>query len=86
MKRKNDDGAPDHPLEPGASGRHLRWQLARAVAPESCRWESVEGQWVSLTIVAKTHPTRIIVQHSDGRSQVVEAHHIALAIAKSWRT
>jgi hypothetical protein len=68
-----------------STGKVIVWSLVRPNAGESCRWESVDGRWVALTIGSADELGRVIVTSSDGRREWVETYEDALATAKSWR-
>ncbi len=64
----------------------MRWRLVGAKAPESCRWECVDGRWVSLTLGQEAQVGMVAVKDSTGRMELVDSYEGALELAKSWRT
>jgi hypothetical protein len=64
----------------------MRWRLVAAKAPESCRWECVDGRWVSLTLGQEDRVGMVAVKDSSGRSEFVDSYEGALQLAKAWRT
>jgi hypothetical protein len=73
-RREDDDTLKDF----------ARWRLAKAQQGESCRWECVDGRWVSLTLDAEAGV--VIVADSRGRSERIASYEGALELAKRWRT
>jgi hypothetical protein len=65
---------------------HIPWSLSQAKPGESCRWECVDGRWVTLELAANEDLGSVIVLCSDGRRELVGSFEDALEIAKRWRT
>jgi hypothetical protein len=61
------------------------WRLVPSRGDESCRWEAVDGRWISLTLGHGDDAGRVIVAHSDGRRQVAVSYEGALDLARLWR-
>jgi hypothetical protein len=80
-----EDGRPQATLSLSETARYVPWRLARAQAPESCRWECRDGRWVSLTIAHHSAMTKVIVADWSGRRELVDHYEEALALAKTWR-
>jgi hypothetical protein len=64
----------------------VRWRLVPAKAPESCRWQCVDGRWVSLTLGDGGQVGMVAVRDSDGRAELIDTYEGALELAKAWRT
>lgn len=64
----------------------LEWRLVPPRGRESCRWQSVDNAWVSLTLGHQGDITRIVVSASDGRVEVVEGYEEGLNLARRWRS
>jgi hypothetical protein len=64
----------------------LEWRLVPARAKESCRWQSVDGAWIALTLGHQKDITKVVVSASDGRSEVVDGYEEGLNLARRWRT
>ena len=62
------------------------WQLAAARHPESCRWERVDGRWVSISVCDDSDITKVRVRDSNGRTELADSYEDALAIARRWRS
>jgi hypothetical protein len=52
---------------------------------ETCRWESVDGRWITVTFGSDDQLGQAIVTSSDGLREVVDSYEDALATAKLWR-
>lgn len=63
----------------------LEWRLVPAKARESCRWQSVDGAWVSVTLGHQKDITKVVVAASDGRTEVVDGYEEGLNVARRWR-
>jgi hypothetical protein len=62
------------------------WRLTRPRGEESCRWECVDGRWVTLTLGREGEVGCVVVEDSTGRRELVGSYEGALALAKEWRT
>jgi hypothetical protein len=61
------------------------WRLVAARRGESCRWECVDGRWVSMSLGEERELGQVIVTDSTGRRQSCAGYEQALDLAKSWR-
>jgi hypothetical protein len=52
---------------------------------ESCRWESDDGRWLTVTVGDESELTKVVVADSTGQRETVGSYESALALAKSWR-
>jgi hypothetical protein len=68
-----------------STGRHVIWGLVPVRAGESCRWQSWDGRWVSLTLGIGPDFGRVLIIDSTGRREFVSSYEDALALAKKWR-
>lgn len=64
----------------------LEWRLVPPKGRESCRWQSIEGDWISLTLGSRGDITKIVIAASDGRAETVEGYEEGLNVARRWRT
>jgi hypothetical protein len=64
----------------------VRWKLVQPGERESCRWQCVDGRWVSLALGHGAELGRVVVASSDGRRELVDAYEAALALAREWRS
>jgi hypothetical protein len=55
------------------------------IGDETCRWESVGGHWVAISMGVDDELGQAIVTNSEGRRDVVDSYEVALATAKLWR-
>ena len=63
------------------------WQMVRPRTQESCRWESVDGRWITLSLGSQVAEVgKVVVADSNGRRELIDSYEGALALAKSWRT
>jgi hypothetical protein len=72
------------PLGPKTMRELIPWRAVSPEGKELARWQHVDGRWVSLSFTDGP-PRRVLVQHSDGRSQVTERYEEGLELAKTWR-
>lgn len=81
----------DPPILPPLRARHdsfpgvVVWGMVPPNGDEACRWESVDGRWVAVSIGSDDELGHAIVTTSDGRRDVVDSYEDALAMAKRWR-
>ncbi len=62
------------------------WKLVCRQSEEACRWECIDGRWVTISLdVGPTHGYAVI-QSSAGERETTDSFDEALAIAKRWRT
>jgi hypothetical protein len=61
------------------------WRLAHAALPECCRWECVDGRWVSLTLCHEEDMGKVLVRDSAGRAELTDSYEGGLALARRWR-
>jgi hypothetical protein len=67
------------------TGEYIAWRLAHASHPECCRWECIDGRWVSLTLCHEEDMTKVLVRDSAGRAELTESYEDGLALARLWR-
>lgn len=65
---------------------HITWGLVRPQGDESCRWQTVDGRWVAVTVGTGHELGTAIVSDSSGHRESKTSFEDALALAKSWRT
>jgi hypothetical protein len=53
---------------------------------ESCRWETLDGRWVALSIGGGDDLGKAIVSDSTGRRELVHSYEEGLALAREWRS
>jgi hypothetical protein len=68
-----------------ATGLYVPWRLTAARAPESVRWEHVDGRWVAVTIGHGADIGFVVVTSSSGRRERVATYEGALELARRWR-
>jgi hypothetical protein len=74
------------PLRPRTeSGPFIVWRLGKPREHESCRWETADGRWITLSLGHDDEIGSVIVADSTGRREVVDSYEGALAMAKAWR-
>jgi hypothetical protein len=74
------------PLRPRRdTPRIFRWSLVQARGEESCRWECIDGRWVTIALGHGEQLGKVIVSRSDGPAEVVASYEGALELARSWR-
>ncbi len=61
------------------------WRLVPPKGRESCRWQSIDNSWVSLSLGHQGDITKIVIASSDGRSEIVEGYEEGLNLARRWR-
>ena len=71
---------------PDRSSIGSKWSRVAAKPGESCRWESIDGRWVALSVGSGVDLGYAFVTCSDGRKERGDSFEHALALAKSWRT
>jgi hypothetical protein len=67
------------------SSDFIAWRMAHARHPECCRWECVDGRWVSLTLCHEEDMGKVLVRDSAGRAELTESYEGGLALARRWR-
>jgi hypothetical protein len=74
------------PLRPRRdTADYVPWKLVSPVDRESCRWQCLDGRWVSLALGHEDELGRVVVANSEGRRELVDAYEAALALARDWR-
>jgi hypothetical protein len=85
MEKPRDTGKLT-PLSPQRdSGQLIIWRLTQPRPPESCRWERLDGRWISIMLGQTEEIGRVVVTDSAGRRELVDSYEGALELAKSWR-
>jgi hypothetical protein len=67
------------------STEFVPWKLVTPVGRESCRWQCVDGRWVSLSLGQDDEIGQVVVADSTGKRELVDAYEDALALARHWR-
>jgi len=74
------------PLRPRSdSSRFIVWRLVKPRGGESCRWETLDGRWITLALGHDDDIGSVIVADSTGRREVHDSYEEALTRAKSLR-
>jgi hypothetical protein len=74
------------PLTPARdTGRFVVWRLVKPRAGESCRWETLDGRWITLSLGQGDDIGSVVIADSDGQRRLVESYEGALELAKEWR-
>jgi hypothetical protein len=74
------------PLSPRKdTGQFQVWRLVKPHSGESCRWETVDGRWLTLALGQGDEIGSVVIANSDGRRELVESYEGALELAKEWR-
>jgi len=74
------------PLQPRRdSGQFIVWRLVKPHATESCRWETLDGRWISLSLGHDDEIGCVVLCDSQGKRELVESYEGALELAKEWR-
>jgi hypothetical protein len=68
-----------------SSERIAAWDIVPPADDETCRWKSIDGRWVAVTIGRDAELGQVIVTSSDGRRHVVDNYEDALTTARLWR-
>ena len=63
-----------------------KWQIVSPKVGESCRWESIDGRWVTLTVGRGEALGTVVIAHSGGASEVNDSYEGGLTRAKQLRT
>ncbi|MBP6608641.1 MAG: hypothetical protein KA258_03575 [Deltaproteobacteria bacterium] len=63
----------------------IEWRLVATKGRESCRWQTTDGRWIALALGAQGDLTKVLVNASDGRSEVVDGYEQGLNLARRWR-
>jgi hypothetical protein len=64
----------------------IPWSLRPRRGDEACRWECIDGRWVTIALDVAADHGHAVVLASDGRRAVADSFEGALELAKSWRT
>jgi hypothetical protein len=62
-----------------------KWSRVAANEGESCRWQSVDGRWVALSVGTGQELGVAFVSDSSGRRERADNFEHALQLAKEWR-
>jgi len=76
----------DSQIVPADIDAFIRWRLGAPLGEESCRWNCVDGRWVSLALGQDAEVGFVVVADSSGRRSLISSYEEALALARSWRT
>lgn len=63
----------------------IEWRLVATRGRESCRWQTSDNRWISLSLGAQGDLTKVMVSASDGRIEVVDGYEQGLNLARKWR-
>jgi hypothetical protein len=74
------------PLRPRSdSARFIIWRLVKPRGVESCRWETLDGRWITLALGHGDEIGSVIVADSTGRRELCDTYEGALERAKALR-
>jgi hypothetical protein len=85
--RQRKDSPPPTPLRPrrDSTGKFIIWGMVQPKRDECCRWEAVDGRWVSLALGKGDEIGSVVVSSSSGVRELVDSYEGALELAKKWR-
>ena len=74
------------PLSPRRdTGAFIVWRLVKPRSGESCRWETLDGRWITLSLGQGPEIGNVVIADSEGRRELIESYEGALEMAKEWR-
>jgi hypothetical protein len=67
------------------SGQFVVWRLAKPHSGESCRWETPDGRWITLSLGQDEEIGLVVIADGGGHRQLLESYEDALDLAKEWQ-
>ena len=77
---------PLRPKRDTWSARLVRWHAAAPKSGESVRWESIDGNWIAISLGDGDDLGRAVIAGNGGRRAVVDTYEEALVVAETWRS